>query len=196
MKYLLILSILISCGSESRTNLNTEEKDNNDKFLLSLKKNETVDKGNYIITSFEKSKLVKVLNKEKGILEYKFGDKKVLSTEKECLFLNEIFDGRFLFLSHGSSKVNISVAGPENFERDTIYIIDNESGEVLMCKFKEPSYLTSYEGSLNPNSLKKNVYAVKKIDFKVKKLFLVNNKNEETGLALSALSSNEINCIE
>jgi hypothetical protein len=193
MKYLLILSILISCGSKNPVN-QEQEKVNNDKFLLSLKKEKTKEEGKLFITTYEKSQLIKVLNKEDGSLQFKFGNKKILSTNKECLILVEIYDKRFILLSSGSSKNNISAAGPENFERNQIYIVDNSNGEILKCELAKSSYFKMHKSNLNSNSTQKNTYAISQIDFKNRTIVLEIDKNVNKTIKLESVILDEFQC--
>jgi hypothetical protein len=170
--------LIISCNSNKSITRNSKKNDR-DKSLYTLNKDSTVEKNGQLITSFKKSKLLQIIDKKGGSMKYKFQDKDILSVQKECLVLVELFEKKFVLISYDLSRVNINVAGPELFIREKILVIDNSNGKVLKLEFKVPSYLKINRSSLSHHSKEKNVYAIRSIDFKNQKIILDSNKRQK-----------------
>lgn len=166
MKYLLILivSLVGSCKST------TDMKSKNNGFLLSLSKEKTIDDNNNEITTYKNFPLKKVLNTETGNFEILYKDESIFRGGKKCLFLLEVFNDDTILISSSDRPENKSVAGPENFKRDQILLINKITGEIRLSTLVDGIYLKSHKGNLNKASNVKNVFAISSINDAVLKL--------------------------
>lgn len=165
MKLLIISIITLAISCKSTNNMESNKLSNDNKYLLSLSKEKNIDNENSKTTIYKNISLKKVLNIESGDFVLSFKNNIVFEGNMECLFLLEVFNNEILLVSTSNSSDNKYVAGPENFKRNKILLIDIATGNRKIIIFQEDFFLKSYRGNLNKSSNIKNVFVVDSISY-------------------------------
>lgn len=193
MRYLLILILVLSMSCKSNTAVKTKSTENGN-FLLSLSKEKSTEEAGKKITKYKDVPLKKVLDIEEGTFQLLFNDKAIFEGDKNCLFLLEIFNNETLLISTSNESTNKYVAGPENFKRSIIILIEKSTGEIRVANLQENILLKSYKGNLKKASDIKNQFAVKDISFSNEKMILENALGKQSNIIITKMQIQPLKC--
>ena len=191
MKIFLTCILIITSSCKSPTKVETKKPLMDDgKYLLSLsvEKKKLIDNKRKV-TLYEKVPLRKELNINNNTFFLYFNNQVVFEGNKECLFLLEVFDNEILVISFSKNSRNKYIAGPENFERKDVMLIDINSGEKRMLNFNYNTYLKIHKVNLNEFGNNQNVFAIDDINLKKNEISLINQKSELKKISLSEIST-------
>ncbi|GAA4275497.1 hypothetical protein [Aquimarina mytili] len=166
MRFFIILIILFNTTCKSNNHIASEKLFNDSNYLLYLSKEKTIDDKNKRITLYKNIPFQKVLNKENGNFKLLFENEIVFEGTKKCLFLLEVFNNEVLLISTSNTYKNKFAAGPENFERNKVILIDIKSGKKKVTEFVDGGFLKNHRNYLNKSSTVKNVFAIQEISYK------------------------------
>lgn len=195
MRLLIIFIIFLAISCKSTNDMESKKLSSNDnKYLLSLSNKKVDNSEKKITTTYKNVPLQKEFNIESGDFILSFKNKVIFEGNQKCIFLLEVFNNEVLLISISNSSNNKYVAGPENFERNKILLIDINTGKRKLANFQKNIFLKSYKGSLNQLSSIKNVFAISDINYESSIMKLEDAQGKYSDVKLIELNAIPLKC--
>ena len=192
-RILILLLAIVACKT-TKDNVNYSDISSDSKFLIDPAIKEKLTENNKLTIVYKNLDMKKEIDLMDSSTRIFLNQNEIITGNKDCLYLLEIFDNSILVLSKSNHLGNKHISGNYLFLRDEIYFFDVNSNKKASLKIDDGFYL--YPVKHRSRSTDTNQYFIKNIDFENMELLLVPPSENLKIIKLQNISSLPVLCDE